>query len=201
MNDKLPRDETTTSTLSRRTFVAATGAAAAFTIVPRRVLGGPGHVPPSERVNIGAIGVGGQGIEDMGHFLEDERVQVVAVCDVRRSCDYSAFYFGGVKGREPAKELVNKTYADRQKAGDYAGCDAYEDFRELLDRADVDAVTCATPDHTHAVVSMAAIKKGKHVYCQKPLTYTVRESRAGRGGGEVRRGHADGPPASRHRSA
>ncbi len=182
MTDRPASQPASSGAVSRRDFVAgatATAAtAAAFTIVPRRVLGGPGHVAPSERVNLGCIGVGGQGTEDMGEFLKDPRAHVVAVCDVRRSADYSAFYFGGTKGREPAKELVNSTYASQTGASKYAGCAAYEDFRELLGRDDIDAVTVATPDHAHAVVSMAAIKAGKHVYCQKPLTYTVRESRA-----------------------
>lgn len=165
------------SALSRRRFVAG-AAAATFAIVPRRVLGGPGHVPPSERVNIASIGVGGQGTSDMEEFLKDPRAQVVAVCDVMTSDDYSEFYYGGVKGRDPARDLVNSTYAARDGAAKYAGCEIYEDFRELLDRADLDAVHIATPDHTHAPIAMAAIRKGKHVYCQKPLTYTVRESRA-----------------------
>jgi predicted dehydrogenase len=169
--------------VSRRGFVAgiaagASAAAGVFSIVPRRVLGGPGHVPPSERINIGAIGVGGQGTEDLKEVLADPRAQVVAVCDVRQSCDYSAFYYGGVRGREPARELVNATYAKRDGVGAYAGCEAFVEFGEMLDKADVDAVTIGTPDHMHAIPAMAAIRKGKHVYCQKPLTYTVREARA-----------------------
>lgn len=178
MHEPTPAKPSADANLSRRAFVAAAAAATTFTIVPRRVLGGPGHVPPSERVNIAAIGVGGQGISDMQEFLKDPRCQVIAVCDVMRSGDYSKFYYGGVKGREPAREVVNSAYAARDGAEKYAGCETYEDFRELLDRADLDGVTVATPDHTHAPVAMAAIRKGKHVYCQKPLTYTVRESRA-----------------------
>ena len=163
--------------VSRREFIAA-ATAAAFTIVPRRVLGGPGHVPPSERIHIGAIGVGGQGVSDLQEFLKDPNAQVVAVCDVRRTCDYSQFYYGGVKGREPAQRLVNETYATQQGVSNYKACGSYVDFRELLDRLDLDAVSIATPDHLHALPAMAALRKGKHVYCQKPLTYTVRESRA-----------------------
>ena len=179
MSKLLPPDKSLRRPISRREFVAGIAAAGVFSIVPRRVLGGLGHVPPSERINIGCIGVGGQGTEDMQQFLADPR-QVVAVCDVRRSCDYSAFYFGGVKGREPARELVNATYAKRDGVERYAGCEAFVDFGEMLDKADVDAVAIGTPDHLHAVPAMAAIRKGKHVYCQKPLTHSVRESRRSR---------------------
>ena len=182
MGEQLQGGRSVEKPVTRRRFVAglAAGAGAAagvFSIVPRRVLGGPGYVAPSERVNIASIGVGGQGTEDMGQFLANPRAQVVAVCDVRQSCDYSAFYFGGVKGREPARELVNAAYAKRDGVGAYAGCEAFVDFREMLDKADVDAVAIATPDHMHAIPAMAAIRKGKHVYCQKPLTHSVRESR------------------------
>jgi predicted dehydrogenase len=163
--------------ISRRGFVKG-AAMATFTIVPRRVLGGPGHVPPSERVNLGMIGVGGQGTSDMTEFLPLKQARVVAVCDVRRTCDYSKFYYGGVKGWEPAQRLVNEAYAEDRKAGGYSGCAVFTDFHEMLDRADVDAVYVGTPDHMHAIPTMAAIRKKKHVYCQKPLTYTVREARA-----------------------
>jgi predicted dehydrogenase len=177
MADERSQRDARTASVSRRQFVEAAAGTAVFTIVPRRVLGGPGETPSSERVNLGVIGVGGQGIADMSEFLKDPRVQVTAVCDVRRSCDYSAFYYGGVKGWEPAKELVNSTYAERKRAGGYDGCKVFTDFGEMLDKADVDAVAIATPDHLHAVCAMAAMRAGKHVYCQKPLTYTVRESR------------------------
>jgi predicted dehydrogenase len=162
---------------SRRKFLKGT-AMATFAIVPRSVLGGRGQTPPSERVNIGAIGVGGQGTNDVREFLGVKQAQVVAVCDVRRTCDYSKFYYGGVKGWEPAQQMVNGAYAAMRKAGSYSGCDVFTDFREMLDHADIDAVYVGTPDHMHAVPTMAAIRKGKHVYCQKPLTYTVREARA-----------------------
>ena len=178
MSKPLPPSKPLRRFVARREFVAGIAAASVFSIVPRRVLGGPGHVPPSERINIGCIGVGGQGTEDMQQFLANPRAQVVAVCDVRRSCDYSAFYFGGVKGREPAKELVNATYAKRDGVEKYAGCEAFIDFGEMLEEADVDAVSIGTPDHLHAIPAMAAMRRGKHVYCQKPLTYTVREARA-----------------------
>ncbi len=163
--------------ITRRGFMRTAATAAAFTIVPRSVLGGTGHTPPSERVNIGCIGVGGQGTSDMRRFLRNPNAQVVAVCDVHRECDYSKFYYKGVKGREPARQLVNKFYAGKNQIADYKGCAAYIDFNEMLEKEDIDAVLVATPDHMHAIPTMAAIKKGKHVYCQKPLTYTVLEAR------------------------
>lgn len=163
--------------MSRRNFIKAASTVAAFTIVPRYVLGGQGNTPPSERVNVGCIGVGGQGISDMRQFLSNPNAQVVAVCDVRRECDYSKFYYQGMLGREPAREIVNKTYAEKYQKPEYDGCAAYIDFNEMLDNKDIDAVLVATPDHIHAIATMAAIKKGKHVYCEKPLTYTVKEAR------------------------
>ncbi|MHC4149307.1 MAG: Gfo/Idh/MocA family protein, partial [Planctomycetota bacterium] len=137
-----------------------------------------GHTPPSEKLNIACIGTGGQGISDMKMFLEKPAVQVVAVCDVNQCADYSDFYYGGTAGREPARNIVDSYYAEQKTSGTYKGCAAYKDFHIMLEKQkDIDAVVVATPDHIHAVASMAAIKMGKHVYCEKPLTYTVYEAR------------------------
>ncbi len=138
--------------ISRRDFVSAAAGVAAFTVVPRHVLGGSGQTPPSEKLNIAGIGVGGRGSGDL-RALESENI--VALCDV----DW------------------------RHAAGTfrrYSGAKKYRDFREMLDKEDknIDAVMVATADHCHAVASMAAIKRGKHVYCEKPLTHTVYEARA-----------------------
>jgi predicted dehydrogenase len=137
--------------LSRRDFIGAAGAVAAFTIVPRRVLGGPGNTPPSEKLNIAGIGVGGQGASDL-QALESQNI--VALCDVDWRHADGTF----------------KRYPNAKK---------YKDFREMLDKEDknIDAVVVATPDHVHAPASMAAIKRGKHVYCEKPLTHSVYEAR------------------------
>jgi predicted dehydrogenase len=103
-------------------------------------------------------------------------VQVVAVCDVDR--EYSAN--GGERpfGRDPAKKQVERYYADQSATGAYKGCAAYGDFRQLLARGDIDAVTVCTPDHWHGLISVAAAQAGKDIYCEKPLVNTISEGRA-----------------------
>ena len=137
-------------TLRRREFLGAAATAAAFTLVPRHVLGGPRQIPPSEKMNIAGIGVGGMGAKNL-RSLQTENI--IALCDVDHA--YAAKTF---------KQYPNAT--------------VYKNFREMLDREkNVDGVVVATPDHTHAVIAMAAMKAGKHVYCQKPLTHDVYEAR------------------------
>jgi len=138
------------SQLSRRNFMGATAAAFAFSIVPRHVLAASGQTPPSEKLNIAGIGIAGRGAD----VLDGVKSQnIVALCDV--DWNHAAGTF--------------KRYPNAKK---------YRDFREMLDKEEknIDAVTVATPDHIHAVASMAAIKRGKHVYCEKPLTHTVYEA-------------------------
>jgi len=164
--------------MSRRDFMASAAAMAAFTIVPRYVLGGPGKIPSSEKINLAFIGTGGQGIVNMKKLLNFPDIQVTAVCDVNKISDYSEFYFGGTAGHQPARQIAEKFYSEKKLPGKYKGIDTYIDFREMLQqRKDIDAVLVATPDHVHAVASMMAMKMGKHVYCEKPLTNTVYESR------------------------
>ncbi len=201
--------------LSRRKFLGQSGATAmAFSIVPRHVLGGPGFVPPSDKVNIAFIGVGSQGLRVMLHFLKEPDVQGVAVCDPNKgSADHpqwdthefcnsvrkllgvdtgwdwlspdqpiqlthSLKVTSGVAGREPCQKIVDAYYGSQQTSGKYKGCAAYSDFRELLEKQkDIDAVVVCTTDNLHAAVSAAAMKKGKHVFCQKPLTHTIYEAR------------------------
>jgi predicted dehydrogenase len=205
----------TTNPVSRRKFLAQSATAAlAFTIVPRRVLGGTGYVPPSDKVNIAFIGVGAQGLRVMLHFLREPDVQGIAVCDCNKSgADYpqwqthefcnsvrkllgvdsgwdwlspdqpiqlthSLAVTGGVAGREPCQKIVDAYYGAQQRSGQYHGCSAYVDFRELLEKQqDLDAIVVCTTDNLHAAVSAAAMKKRKHVFCQKPLTHTIYEAR------------------------
>jgi hypothetical protein len=136
--------------ISRRDFVGAAAAVAAFTIVPGRVLGGPRRVPPSEKLNIAGVGIGGRGEGDLDEVGSEN---IVALCDVDDK--YAAKVF--------------KKYPNAKK---------YKDFRKMLDQEkNIDAVVIATPDHTHAVVAMTAIKMGKHVYCEKPLAHSIYEVR------------------------
>ncbi len=158
--------------ISRRQFVkSATGAAllAAPDIVPASVFGADA---PSNRINVGCIGVGNQGAPNLKRFLKQKGCQVVAVCDVNRG-SHGYKEPGDFYGREPAKKTVEEHYADKKGSGNYTGCDAYDDFRELLSRSDVDAVMIATPDHWHELITIAATEGGKDVYCEKPLGLTI----------------------------
>ena len=169
--------------ISRRTFLGRAAAATAFAVVSRHVLGGRSHIPPSGKLTLAGIGTGGQGLQNLSAFQQFPEVQVVAVCDVNRegggylSWNWTQGKEQRAGGREPARRAVTQHYADQRRSGTYRGCNAYTDFRELLARETIDAVMVATPDHTHAVVTMAALKRGKHVYCEKPLTYSVYEAR------------------------
>ncbi len=175
-------------TVSRRRFLkraaaASTSVLAAPLFVPASVLGRDGNVAPSERIVMGCIGTGGRGTNNMKTFLGQKDVQVVAVCDVEKGSQrYSQ---GRTAGREPAREWVEKHYAgtavagaNKGVAGAYKGCKSLRDFRELLAIRDIDAVSVATPDHWHALISIAAANAGKDVYCEKPLANSVAEGRA-----------------------
>jgi predicted dehydrogenase len=203
-------------TLSRRTFLRrAATTAAGLTVVPRRVLGGAGYVPPSDKINVAFIGTGSQGLRVMLHFLREPDVQAVAVCDPnQQSADYAQWaphefrdavrkllgtstgwdwlspedppiqlthslrVTSGVAGREPCQKIVDAYNGLQKRSGESRGCAAYSDFRELLEREKgVDAVVVGTTDNLHAAVSAAAMRKGKHVFCQKPMTHTLYEAR------------------------
>jgi predicted dehydrogenase len=136
----------------RRSFLkGAAAAAAGFTIVPRHVLGGQGQVAPSDRLNVAGIGVGGMGKNNLKRLADTENI--VALCDV----DF---------------ELSAPVFAK------YPDAKTYKDYRVMFEeRKDIDAVVIATPDHTHAVIAMEAMGRGKHIYLQKPLTHSVHEAR------------------------
>jgi predicted dehydrogenase len=139
---------------SRRAFIRNSAiVGTAFFIVPRHVLG-RGHIPPSDKLNIAGIGAGGKGHSDLVEFAKSPRVNIVSLCDVD---DRQA-----VKSREG---FPKATY--------------YRDYREMLEKEknNIDACSISTPDHTHAVATLAAMKLGKHVYTQKPLTHDIYEAR------------------------
>ena len=166
---------------SRRQFlrrtVRATAAGLAFpTIIPGSALGLGGTVAPCNRITVGIIGTGNQGFNDIRSFLKDERVQILAVCDVNR--ESAGYWDGKVGGREPARRLVEEEYAKSKTSGNYRGCCSYADFREVLGRDDIDAVEVCTPDHWHAIPVIEACQAGKDIYCQKPLSLTIAEGRA-----------------------
>ncbi len=161
---------------TRRHFLAkTTAAAAAATIVPRHVLGGPKFVPPSEKVNVAMVGVGGQGRWNLHQLFKQADAQIVAVADPIEHHDLAAFYYKGVAGRKPIKAETEKHHS---KTTPNYRCAEYEDFRVMLDKEKaIDAILCATPDHLHAYVSATAMRRGKHVYCEKPLTHNIWEAR------------------------
>lgn len=166
---------------SRRGFLKkAIGGAVAVAsfpqIVPSRVLGLGGETAPSNRITMGIIGTGNQGTGDMRRFLRDDRVAVVAVCDVNKKG--GGYWNGGIAGREPAREIVDAFYGKKERSGTYRACGTHRDFRDVLDRQDIDAVEIATPDHWHAIPTILAAKSGKDIYCQKPLSLTLVEGRA-----------------------
>ena len=166
----------TVSGLSRRAFIrGATRAIAGFSIMPRHVLGGAGFVPPSEKVNVAIVGCGGQGRTNVRSLFEQADAQIIAVADPIESQNLDAFYYKCVAGRLPVKAEIEKHFS--AKTPNFKVAD-YEDFRDLLGKEKaVDAILCATPDHLHAYVSITAMRLGKHVYCEKPLTHNVWEAR------------------------
>jgi predicted dehydrogenase len=149
---------------SRRSFLKATLAAGvAPLILPSRIWSA--ETKPNSRLGLGFIGIGKQMRGHVGGFCGKSEVQAVAVCDV------------DTNRRNDGKKQVEDHYA-KQTGSDYKGCEAYNDFRELLARKDIDAVVIATPDHWHTLIAIAAAAAGKDIYCEKPLTQTIHEARA-----------------------
>ncbi|MCX5637005.1 MAG: Gfo/Idh/MocA family oxidoreductase [Planctomycetota bacterium] len=167
--------------VDRRSFIkngaVLAGAAVGFPyVVSSSALGKAQATAASDRIVMGCIGVGGQGTYNMRAFLNNPDVQVAAVCDVS---DESGDYWGDLRaGLMPAQRIVEDFYGRQKSSGIYKGCGAYKDFRRLLERDDIDAVTVCTPDHWHGLISTAAARAGKDIYCEKPLTNTVAEGRA-----------------------
>lgn len=163
--------------VTRRTFLKGMAAATVFPgIISSTALGADGGVAPSDRIAMGCIGLGGRGTVDMRAFLGNPNVQIVALCDVDAgSRNYEDRWY---RGLAPAKETVEKYYARQKPSGSYKGCDGCNDFRDIIGRDDIDAVSIATPDHWHALITVAAAKAGKDVYCEKPLSHTIADGRA-----------------------
>lgn len=188
-------------TMKRRDFLNYTGSALAFTIVPRNVMGGVGFVAPSDKINLGLIGVGMQQMGELLNLIPDERVQVVSVCDPNKyPVGYKQWGAGnglknGVRkllgdsswggevnvtaGRDCGQSFVNQYYAKTRKLNNYSGCSAYNDFREMLEEEKgIDAVKVIVPDHAYPPILIHSLKKNKHVITHKPLGNRVHETRA-----------------------
>ncbi|MCX5654612.1 MAG: Gfo/Idh/MocA family oxidoreductase [Planctomycetota bacterium] len=150
----------------RKFLVGAAAALAAPYIVPATSLGKEGSVAPSERIGTGHVGMGGRGNDHLRALIQNPGVQVLAVCDPFE------------KKREDAKKFVENRYARQADKGDYKGCLATSDFRQVLARPDVDAIVVATPEFWHALVGAGAVAAGKDVYGEKALTLTIAEGRA-----------------------
>ena len=186
--------------IHRRKFIGTAAAATvAFTILPRHVLGGPGHIAPSDKISLAYIGCGTQGLAEMCELITNPAIQIVSVCDpnkfsqdyidwnsnrikdaVRKALENPAWgnnYAGIPGGRDIGKEVVD-TYYSKKSASSYKACTSYVDFRELFEKErDFDAVKIMTPDHLHGYISVAAMKKGKHVVIHKPLANRMYEAR------------------------
>jgi len=145
---------------TRREFLkTAAAAVVAPTMITSTALGADGRPAASDRIVMGCIGMGGRGSGDMRGFLNFKEIQVVAVCD-------------------PRKQRLNKAKATVDGKYKNKDCKGYDDFRELIRRDDIDAVLVATPDHWHALIAIEAMRHGKDVFCEKPLSLTIREGRA-----------------------
>jgi len=186
--------------INRRRFLGSAVASGAFTLVPRHVLGSGGHVAPSDKITLAQIGMGTQSVREIGGLLADPRIQIIAVCDPnKQSNNYVEWgknnirnrirtYIGNSSwwanetgcpgGREIGRLIVNSYYANNRGAEKFDGCAVYADFREMLEQAkDLDAVKILVPDHLHATLAIAAMKKGKHVQLHKPIANTLHEGR------------------------
>lgn len=187
--------------LSRRKFVGLASTAAAFTIIPRHVLGGSNYVAPSDKITLAYIGTGTQGIRELLPMLAVPEIRIIAVCDPNKEArgyrDWGINYLRGEirktlkdnnwdcggdgkipGGRDNGKNIVDTYYKNVAQVQNYIGCTAYEDARELLDKEkDLDAVKIMTPDHLHGVLAIAAMKRGKHVLMHKPVSNRLIEGK------------------------
>ena len=188
--------------MPRRKFVEMAGTSAlAFTILPRHVLGGKDHVAPSDKITLAYIGTGTQGIRELLSLLANTYFRVTAICDpnkdavgykdwsknglrdeIRKAINKPDWTSGGDNlvpgGRDNGKSIVDTFYANVHPEIKYNGCTAYADVRELLDKEkDLNAVKILTPDHLHGIISIAAMKRGKHVLVHKPMSNRLLEGK------------------------
>jgi len=187
--------------INRREFLgSAATASLALTVVPRKVLGGPGFVAPSDKITLGYIGCGTQGLREMVSLIANPAIQIVAVCDPNKfTTDYVDWSLNGVRngirtalgdkswgenikgipgGRDIGQEFVQKYYGKSKDSGTYKGCASYEDFRELLEKEkDLNTIKIMTPDHLHGTVAIASLKKGKNVVTHKPIANRMYEAK------------------------
>lgn len=192
------------TSLTRRRFISASAlTAASLTIVPRHVLGGARQVAPSEKINIGFVGCGTQGLRQMMPALEKPEVNIMAVCDPNRQSDdypqwgpdelnnkirkfledpnWAKGARGGLCGREVGLAVVNRYYAKQSRSGSSRSCRGYADVREMLEKEkDLDAVYIMTPEHLHGVIAIRAMRAGKHVISHKPMANVLGEARLAR---------------------
>jgi len=189
-----------TSAFNRRRLMGSAVASGIVTVVPRHVLGGAAHVAPSDKITLAHIGMGTQAFRELAPLLDAPEIQIVAVCDPNTdSDDYVEWGKNGIRnlirnllgspawregqsgcpgGREVGRQVVDAYYANRRAAAKFKACAAYADFRDLLENEkDVDAVKIMTPDHLHAAIAIAAMRRGKHVITHKPLANRMYEGR------------------------
>jgi len=201
-NESIPSTPKSTNTIDRRKFVGLLASSSlAFSIVPRHVLGGPGYIAPSDKITLGYIGIGTQGVRELLPLLANTQIQVTSVCDPNKTANgYKDWSKEGLRnevrkaiknpnwtpggnysipgGRDNGKEIVESYYASQRPDDKYKGCSSYADVREMLDKEkDMDAVKIMTPDHLHGILSIAALKKGKHILLHKPLSNRLLEGK------------------------
>ncbi len=159
-------ETTPENAMNRRKFIEKASVVSAFMIVPRFVLGGKGYTAPSDLITLGFIGTGKQAGGLQESFRNTNEVKIIGAADVY-----------GAKLQAFAGQ-VNQYYAAQAGQSQYAGCATYADFRDLLARKDIDAVVIAVPDHWHSICAILAARAGKDIYCEKPLSLTIKEGRA-----------------------
>jgi len=153
--------------VNRRSFLKSGLAVASglAMFVPGRALGADGATAPSNRVTVGLIGRGAMGRGHLERLAHDQGFQLIALCEVDK------------ERREQGLATTEAIYAQAKTAGTYKGCTAYVDYRDMLARSDLDAVLIASPDHWHTMQSIDAVRAGKDVYCEKPVSLTMEEGR------------------------